>query len=112
MANGGQFGLALLRLPLTPHHRTTLTTFGSTDTTVQSVLIEVLRTETFHYGACSTEAAVVRATFFARYYPDEGDNYMTFWLTNRPPYVVKLVTEAPRTGLTVTYALDDESRPC
>jgi hypothetical protein len=110
--NGGQFGLALLELPLTPHYQTTLTTFGTTDTTVQSVPIEVLRTETLSLGSCSFDAVVVRATFSAKYYPDEGDNYMTFWLTKRRPYVVQLIADAPRSGLTVTYRLDDKSHAC
>jgi hypothetical protein len=110
--NGGQFGLALLELPLAPHYQTTLTTFGSTDATVQSVPIEVLRTETLRLGACSLDAIVVRATFSAKYYPDEGDNYMTFWLTKRRPYVAQLITDAPRSGVTVTYKLDDQRHAC
>lgn len=109
--NSGQFGLALLQLPLAPHYSTTLTTFGPTDAQVQYVPIEVLRAETLHYGACSLDTSVVRATFLAKYYPGEGQNYMTFWLAKRPPYVAKLLLESPKTGLTVTFDLERPKVP-
>lgn len=108
--NSGQFGLAVLQLPLKPGYRTTLTTFGTTDAKVQLVPLEVLRSETLHFAACSIDTLVARATFAARYYPDEGDNYMTFWLAKTPPYVAKLVTETPRTRLKVTFDLDAASQ--
>jgi hypothetical protein len=108
----GQFGLALLRLPLAPNYRTTLTTFGPTDSRVQFVPIAVLRAQTLHYGACSLETLVVRASFSGRDYPDEGDNSMTFWLAKKPPYVARLLTETPRSGLIVSYDLSKESQSC
>jgi hypothetical protein len=110
--NGGQFGLALLQLPLTPHYKATLTTFGPTDSAIQLVPIEVLRTEKVRIGSCSPDAFVVRATFSAKYYPDEGENFMTFWLTRAPPYVIKLVTEAPEKGISVAFNLDPSESAC
>jgi hypothetical protein len=35
---------------------------------------------------------------------------MTFWLAKRPPYVAKLVTQAPRAKLSVSFDLDDRSQ--
>lgn len=110
--NGGQFGLALLQLPLGPHYKTTLTTFGTTDSAIQLIPIEVLRMEKVGIGSCSPDALVVRATFAAKYYPDEGENFMTFWLTRAPPYVVKLVTDAPAKRLSVAFNLDPSSNAC
>jgi hypothetical protein len=110
--NGGQFGLALLQLPLAPHYEVTLTTFGPTDSAIQLVPIEVLRTEKVGIGSCSLDAFVVRATFAATYYPDEGENFMTFWLTKAPPYVVKLVTEAPEKRISVAFNLDPSENVC
>jgi hypothetical protein len=104
--NGGQFGLALLQLPLAPSYKTTLTAFGPTDTSIQSIPIEVLRKEAIEIGTRSVEAFVVRATFSAKYYPDEGENYMTFWLTKEAPYVARLVMEAPQQNLHVEFSLE------
>lgn len=109
--NSGQFGLALLQLPLAPQYTTTLTTFGPTDSSVQYVPIKVLRSETLRYGNCSLDTNVVRATFLAKYYPDEGENYMTFWLAKSPPYVAKLLLEAPGSGLSVTFDLERPTIP-
>ncbi|MGB6518006.1 MAG: hypothetical protein WBE79_05785 [Candidatus Cybelea sp.] len=110
--NSGLFGLALLRLPLAVGYSTTLTTFGPTDARPQSVPIEVLREEALPVGTCSFDALVVRAAFSARDYPDEGDNFMTFWLVKRAPYVARLVTEAPQSGLVVSFDLDDTGISC
>jgi hypothetical protein len=104
--NGGQFGLALLGLPLVQSYKTTLITFGPTDAAVQLIPIEVLRREQIDIAGRSVEALVVRATFAAKYYPDEGENYMTFWLTREAPYIARLVTEAPRQHLRVTFDLE------
>jgi len=103
--NGGQFGLALLQLPLTPSYKTSLTTFGTTDSTVQIVSVEVLRSETIKVGLETLNTVVVRAIFAAKYYPEEGENFMTFWLTKTPPYVVRLVQETPARHLRVDYDL-------
>lgn len=103
--NGGQFGLALLGLPLVPSYRTILVTFGPTDSALQEIPIEVLRRETIQIVGSAVETLVVRATFPAKYYPKEGENYMTFWLSKRVPYVAKLVMEAPRQHLQVTFDL-------
>jgi hypothetical protein len=110
--NGGQFGLALLQLPLALHYKATLTTFAPTDSAIQLVPIEVLRTEKLAIGSCSLDAFVVRATFAAKYYPDEGQNSMTFWLTRGPPYVAKLVTEAPEKGIDVAFNLNPSEIEC
>ena len=110
--NSGQFGLALLRLPLAVGYSTTLTTFGPTDARVQLVPIAVLRNEELRVGNCSFDALVVRAAFSARDYPDEGDNFMTFWIVKRPPYVLRLVTEAPQSGLVVTFDLQNKGISC
>lgn len=110
--NGGKFGLALLHLPLAPHYKATLTTFAPTDSAIQFVPIEVLRTEKLAIGSCSLNAFVVRATFAAKYYPDEGENFMTFWLTRDPPYVAKLVTEAPEQGINVAFNLNPTEIAC
>ncbi len=110
--NSGQFGLALLQLPLAVGYSTTLTTFGPTDARVQFVPIEVLREERLTVGNCSFDALVVRAAFSARDYPDEGENFMTFWLVKRPPYVARLLTEAPQSGLVVSFDLDDKGISC
>ncbi len=104
--NGGQFGLALLGLPLAPSFKTELVTFGPTDLQVQVIPVEVLRRETVTIAGRAQEALVVRATFAAKYYPDEGDNFMTFWLSKDSPYVVRLVTEAPQQHLRVTFDLE------
>jgi hypothetical protein len=104
--NGGQFGLALLGLPLAPSYKTTLVTFGPTDAAVQLVPIEVLRREQIHVAGRPIESLVVRATFAAKYYPDEGENFMTFWLTKEAPYVARLVTDAPQQHLRVTFDLE------
>lgn len=104
--NGGQFGLALLGLPLAPSYKTTLVTFGPTDGAIQLVPIEVLRTERIDIRGRTVEAFVVRATFAAKYYPDEGENFMTFWITREAPYVARLVTEAPQQHLRVTFDLE------
>ncbi len=104
--NGGQFGLALLALPLAPSYKTTLITFGPTDAEIQLVPIEVLRLEQIQVAGRAVEAFVVRATFAARYYPDEGENFMTFWLVKDAPYVARLVTDAPRQRLRVTFDLE------
>jgi len=110
--NGGQFGLALLQLPLALGLKTTLTTLGPTDETIQYVPVEVLRGEALHVGKCVLPTLVVRATFLAKYYPDEGDNYMTFWLAQQPPYVARLVTEAPQKHLSVSFDLADTGAGC
>lgn len=110
--NGGQFGLALLNLPLAVGFKTTLTTFGTTDTTTQYVPIEVLRAERLQVGTCLLPTLVVRATFQAKYYPDEGENYMTFWLLQQPPYVARLVTDAPQKRLSVSFDLSDTGAAC
>ncbi len=110
--NGGQFGLALLELPLALGFKTTLTTFGPTDAAIQYVPVEVLRQEQLHVGACVLPTLVVRATFQAKYYPDEGENYMTFWLVQRPPYVARLVTDAPQKHLSVSFDLNDTGTGC
>ncbi len=104
--NGGQFGLALLGLPLAPSYKTTLVTFGPTDAAVQLVPIEVLRREQIQIAGRAVDALVVRATFAAKYYPDEGENFMTFWLTKEAPYVARLVTDAPQQHLRVTFDLE------
>jgi hypothetical protein len=110
--NGGQFGLALLLLPLAPGYTTTLTSFAPNGEEVQTVPIEVEKSERLTYGACSFDTYVVRASFKAKDYPDEGDNFMTFWLMKKPPYILKLVTDAPKIDLRVTFELDDKSRTC
>jgi hypothetical protein len=110
--NGGQFGLALLLLPLSSRYTTTLTSFAPNGEELQSVPIAVQKKEKLTYGTCSYDAYVVRASFLAKDYPDEEDNFMTFWVTKKPPYIVKLVTDAPKIDLTVTYELDDKSRTC
>ncbi len=110
--NGGQFGLALLQLPLAPGFKTTLTTFGATDAAIQYVPVEVLRQEQLRVGACVLPTFVIRATFQAKYYPDEGENYMTFWLAQRPPYVARLVTDAPEKHLSVSFDLGDTETAC
>jgi hypothetical protein len=107
--NGGQFGLALLALPLAVSYKTTLVTFGPTDAAVQLVPIEVLRRERIEVAGRPVEAFVVRATFAAQYYPGEGENFMTFWLTKEAPYVARLVTDAPQQHLRVTFDLESSS---
>ncbi len=49
--------------------------------------------------------------FLAKYYPDEGENYMTFWLMQRPPYVARLVTDASQKHLSVSFDLALPERP-
>jgi hypothetical protein len=110
--NSGQFGLALLRLPLAPNYATTLTTFGPTDANVQLIPIAVTGMETVRLNGCSRNAYVVRATFAATYYPDEGENYMTFWVSKQPPYVLRLLLDTPKTGLKVSFDLDEKSATC
>ncbi len=70
--NSGQFGLALLRLPLAVGYSTMLTTCGPTNARVRLVPIAVLRNEELRVGNCSFDALVVRAAFSARDYPDEA----------------------------------------
>ena len=71
-----------------------------TGTAVEHVPIEVLRKEALHVGNCSFDALVVRDTFSAHDYPDEGDNY------------ARLVTEAPQSSLVVSFDLDDNGDSC
>lgn len=110
--NSGQFGLSLVGLPLAPGYRTTLTTFGPTDLGVEVIPVEVLRQESLVVGECALDTFVVRATFAAKYSPDEGENYMTFWLTQRPPYVARLVLDTPSSGLRVNFDLDPAGQVC
>lgn len=93
---GGVYGLLLVSFPLKIRFSATLPSFDENTDTIRWKTFRVKGEEMVGAGSGKQVKAWVVET------ADNGA--MTFWLTKRPPYIIKLVYVYPN-GLRATYTM-------
>ena len=97
--NGGLYGLLLAALPLEAGFTGALPAVADTDNVLSIEPFKVLREEEVAAGSHGLLKAWVVET------AHPGDYRMTFWLSKKPPYIIKLVDVLEPTGRVLTWEM-------
>ena len=94
---GGMYGLLISAFPLKEGYAAELPAIDEEKNELVRVKFRVLRRESVEAGANRRTNAWVVAS-------DTSQGNMVFWLTQKPPYVIKLILTLPN-GLVATYSM-------